>query len=74
MEQQIGVRLIYNKEENRWALTCRIRRRAISFRYCSFLYQKARKMREEVSETETIQCYIEQAIESQERTRNFCGL
>ena len=33
------------------------------------LYQKIRKLRGKVSETETIQCYIEQAIEPKEQTR-----
>ena len=30
-ERQISVRLIYYKEESRWALACRIKRRAVSY-------------------------------------------
>ena len=38
-------------------------------RYCLYLYQKVRKLREKVSETETIKRRIEQAIEPQEQRK-----
>ena len=38
-------------------------------RYCLFLYQKVRKLREDVDETETIKRCVEQAIEPKEQMR-----
>ena len=68
MEQQINVRLIYYKAENRWALAYRIGRRAVSFRYCLFVLGSPQAERGSVRNGNNEGC-IEQAIELQEQRK-----